>query len=71
MPDLTQCQRDILDFLMSTEILASVDNISERFSIPHSAAKKDLRILVEKGYVSELGEGDEDKYYRSSGRPAD
>ena len=71
MPDLTQRQRDILDFLMSTEILASVGNISDRFSITHSAAKKDLRVLVEKGYVSELGEGDGERYYRSSGRPAD
>ena len=65
---LSQRQKDILDFLMGTEILASVENLTERFGVSECTIRKDLRVLVDEGYVSELGEKGEKRFYRSSGR---
>ena len=68
MTELSHRQKDILGFLMSTEILASVDNLVERFGVSECTIRKDLRVLVDEGYVSELGEKGEKKFYRSSGK---
>ena len=65
---LSQRQKDILDFLMGTEILASVENLTEKFGVSECTMRKDLRVLVDEGYVSELGEKGEKKLYRSSGK---
>ena len=67
MSNLSKCQRDILDFLSRTEILASAENVSEELDITVAEAENELTALTELGYVSELGEEDEIKLYRSSG----
>ena len=64
MDGLTERQRDILDYLLRTELLASVENISDEFGIPPFAVKEDLYRLKELGYISELGECGEEKLYR-------
>ena len=68
---ISQRMIDIVEYLMGTEILASVKNLSDKFGVSESTIRRDLRDLVKLGYVSVLGEGREKRYYRSSGMPID
>ena len=66
---ISQRMIDIAEFLAGTEILATVENLSERFGVSKSTIRRDLGDLVTLGYVSVLGEGREKRYYRASGKP--